>query len=64
MFAYQFTRKKNNDLTSAGDASEMLNNTNTPIGKFKVAVCRQMQKLAEISCDGTINLVHKWFSHH
>jgi hypothetical protein len=40
LFVTQFTKKKNSDLTSIGDAEQILNSGKTPIGKLKVAVCR------------------------
>jgi len=49
------------DLTSIGDAAEIINRGTTPVGKLKVAVCRQMKELAKISCPKTIELVNKWF---
>ena len=61
MFVRQFTKKKVTDLTSIGDAAEIINAGLTPVGKLKVAVCRQMKELAKISCPKTIELVNKWF---
>jgi hypothetical protein len=43
MFVQQFSRKKVRDLTSVGEAAKLLNNSSTPIGKFKVAVAGIMK---------------------
>jgi hypothetical protein len=42
VFVAQFTKKKNKksaDTSSVAEAAALVNNTNHPIGRFKVAVC-------------------------